>query len=371
MSMSTKLIYIISDIHKSLAFEWIADQHDQSKFDLQFILLNSEPTPLEDFLVKKNIIVKRFPINSFVQKIKALSETYGYLKNVKPKIIHCHLFYASLIGLLAAKLVGIKKRIHTRHHSTYNHQYNRKGIYLDKLINYLSTDIVAISKNVQEILIEYENVPIQKIHLIHHGFDLEAFQNVDPKKVERLKSKYKITNGPVIGVIARWIEWKGIQYIIPAFKKLLKDYPEAILVLANANGPYKSRIEHLLTDLPKTSFRIITFEEDIFTLYHLFDFYVHTPIDSQIEAFGQTYVEALAAGIPSVFTLSGVAKEIIENRKNALVVPFMDCDTIYNSILELLKIETHTSSLIKIGKDSLRPFLLSNMIHNLHQLYDE
>ncbi len=44
---------------------------------------------------------------------------------------------------------------------------------------------------------------------------------------------------------------------------------------------------------------------------------MHVTIGKHYEAFGQIYVEALAAGIPSVFTLTGIAPEIIEHEHNA------------------------------------------------------
>ena len=40
------------------------------------------------------------------------------LLKIKPHTVHTHLFDANLSGLMAAKLLGIKKRIYTRHHST-------------------------------------------------------------------------------------------------------------------------------------------------------------------------------------------------------------------------------------------------------------
>jgi hypothetical protein len=60
------------------------------------------------------------------------------------------------------------------------------------------------------------------------------------------------------------------------------------------------------------------------------------PIDDTIEAFGQTYIEALISGVPSVFTLSGVASEFIENGKNALVVDYKNSEQISVAIDQIL-----------------------------------
>ena len=271
--------------------------------------------------------------------------------------------------MIAARLAGVKKRIYSRHHGSYHHEYFPSAIKYDRFINFLSTDVVAISENVKNILID-EGVAPEKIHLIHHGFDLDAFRNVTAEKINQMKAKYLPAPGyPVFGVISRYIEWKGIQFIIPAFKKILEAYPQAHLILANARGHYEKQIKKLLKEIPQQNYTEIAFEDDLFTLYKLFDVYVHAPVNKNIEAFGQTYVEALAAGIPSVFTLSGVAKEFIVNRKNALVVDFQNSNAIYNATMELLKDESLRNILIQNGQQSVQSFALDVFIKKLEELY--
>jgi glycosyltransferase involved in cell wall biosynthesis len=141
---------------------------------------------------------------------------------------------------------------------------------------------------------------------------------------------------PVVGVISRFLELKGIQHIIPAFRKLLAEYPGACLVLANAKGPYEPEVRKLLAGLPGGSYVTIPFEKDIAALYRLFDVFVHVPVDGHSEAFGQIYIEALASGIPSVFTLSGIAHDMIRHGENALVVPYCDPDSIFGAVKRIL-----------------------------------
>jgi glycosyltransferase involved in cell wall biosynthesis len=113
----------------------------------------------------------------------------------------------------------------------------------------------------------------------------------------------------------------------------------------------------------------IPFEEDVPALYKLFDVYVHVPINPQIEAFGQTYIEALAARVPSVFTLSGVATEFIAHEKNALVVPFQDAEAIYQAIMRLLEDGLLRDRLREQGVSDVNRFAISNMIDQLQHLY--
>jgi glycosyltransferase involved in cell wall biosynthesis len=369
--MTTKVTYVISNIDKALAFEWVIERLSTQKFELSFILLNPGKSVLEEVLIQKKILFTRITYQGKKDLLKAISGIRHFLKDNRTQVVHCHMFDANVAGLLAAKSLGIRKRIFTRHHATFHHEYFPRAVWYDRFINFLATDIVAISENVRSVLIEKEKVKPQKIKLIHHGFELSEFKNASADKLNLLRGRYlSRTSYPVIGVISRYFELKGIQYIIPAFKELLKEYPEAHLLLANATGNYKAEIQALLQSLPKKSYTEITFEPDLFSLYQLFDIFIHVPINPQIEAFGQTYVEALAAGVPSIFTLSGVATEFVEHGKNALVVPFEDSDAIYNSCMQILSDNHLKKTLVKEGEKCVQErFGIDIMIGNLENLY--
>ena len=225
---------------------------------------------------------------------------------------------------------------------------------------------------VRRILVEKEGVNPKKVHLIHHGLNLTTFTQPDAGRVASLRRQYGTAGCyPVVGVIARQTEWKGIQHIIPAFAQLRDQHPTARLLLANAHGDYRAEIQALLHQyLPAEAYEQIRFENDLGSLYQLFDLYVHTPIDDHSEAFGQTYVEALAAGIPSIFTLSGVAPEFIRHEENALVVPFADSAAIAAAMQRLLTDASLRTTLRAAGQASVTAqFGLATYLCALENLY--
>lgn len=369
--MKKHLVYIISDIHKSLSFEWIAENLDATRFRLSFILLNEDASPLEDFLSARGFTVIRIPCTRKVQWPSALLKLVRFFQSDRPDIVHCHLFTANIIGLTAARLAGVPERIYTRHHSDFHFRYFPKGVKWDKYCNRLATAIVAPSQVVADILIQRESVAPEKVRLIHHGFDLNYFAHPEPADVEALRQKYNPSGkGPVIGVIARFTKLKGIQYTIPAFRRLLVQFPDARLLLFNAQGDYAAEIRRLLADLPAESYQMIPFEEKLAAVYPLFDVFVQVSIDRDIEAFGQTYVEALASGVPSVFTKAGVAAEFLEQGKNAVVANFESEEDIYEGILQILQHPEFAAALTEQGKNSVNElFSLDTMIGSLEALY--
>ena len=368
--MSCKVIYVVSDIEKALAFEWIA-KGLKDEVNLSFVLLGKKNSSLSIFL--KNLGIPVFEINGD-QHGSRLSQWFRLLFilwHKKPDVIHTHLWNANLLGLSTAWLLRIKKRIYTRHHATTHYREFPSGRKWDLLCNALATHIVAISENIKEILLHWDGANKMKVQVIPHGFDFAYFQSIPTSRIESLRTRYQLTHEahPVVGVISRYMEWKGIQFIIPAFQKFREAYPNAVLVLANAHGSYHSEIKKLLLDLPPGSYREIKFEEDLAALYKLFDVFVHVPIDQNAEAFGQTYVEALISGVPAIFTLSGIAREFISDKQNALVVDFKNTTQITEGLKTILSNVPLKDNLVEEGLISIQRFSLESYILALKKLY--
>jgi glycosyltransferase involved in cell wall biosynthesis len=366
-----KICYIISDIDKAVYFEQTALALRKKGLDVSYILINCTNKNLHIFLKENDFPVFALETTSLLKSRKAIGECKALLKQLNPDLVHCHLAQANWIGLWAAKRAGVKTRIYTRHSGEPLNLHWKERV-IDKIQNRLATKIVAISKNIDDLL-NNQGVPKSKRVIIHHGFDLERFSNPDLQEVERIKTQYNPNNlKPTIGIISRWLELKGIQYIIVAFEKLLIDYPNAQLTLFGAaeNGDYSTEIKALLNRIPKKNVAVVPFENNVYDLYQLFDIYVHVPINPSCEAFGQTYVEALAAGVPSIFTLSGIAREFIVDEENALVVPYKDSDAIHNAIIRLLTDPSLCEKLRTNGTESVHQlFSFEKYILNLQKLY--
>lgn len=366
----TTVFYVLHKIEKALAYEWIIT-HLDPKIRLSFISLNNRPqTELAEFCKQHGIPFYHIHYESKRNLLSAWLALFWLLLRKRPEVVHAHMFEAGLIGITSAWAAGIKKRIYTRHYSTQHHEYAPQGVKYDRIINRFSSQIVAISENVRDTLTQLEHCPVRKIALIHHGFELGAFEQIEQARVEQVRQKYRIHGRPVVGVISRYLHLKGIQYIIPAFRRLQAEYPDALLCLANARGEFKHQIHELLSELPAGSYVEIDFESDIAALYKCFDLFIHVPINEKIEAFGQIYVEALAAGVPSIFTLSGVATEFVVDGENALVVDYKNETQIYDAMTSLLSNTHLREHIIGRGRRDLEKlFTIDRMIDRLEVIY--
>lgn len=366
-----KVGYIISDIDKSVNFEATALALREAGIIPVFFLINCKNGALEHFLRTQQFEVCSIEVASIRRSFSAIRACVRQLKTWKVTTIHCHLALANWIGLLAAWYCGIPKRIFTRH-SGEPLQLHWKEKWIDRIQNKCATHIVSISVIIDQLL-EKQGVPATKRVLIHHGFDIQRFQFPNNNEVQRLRKLYNPhTQAPVIGVIARWMEWKGVHFVIGAFTMLLDTYPNARLLLfgGHDHADFSAEIRQLVNKLPESSVEVIPFEQNVYDLYQLFDVYVHVPVNNTCEAFGQTYIETLAAGIPSVVTLSGIANELVSDGRNALVVPYQNAPAIEQAIGKLLENHQLREQLIRTGQhDVSEAFSFAHFTKQLVDLY--
>lgn len=372
--MTVKITVVVFSIDKALEFEWLISEIDSSLFELSFISIGDKSeTSLKIHCESNNISFVHIPYLGKKDLLGAILKTRRIIKNIKPNIVHSHIFEGGLIGTTAAWLAGVKHRIYTRHYSDFHHVYHPNGLKFDKWINAKSTHIIAVSEVVKSILIEKENVHENKISVIHHGIKGNVVLNspISERILDVKKRNLIPTSKMVVGVVSRYTKLKGLQYIIPAFKELLFDYPNVHLVLANAKGDYKSEIDIFLQDLPKSAYTEIVFENDNEALFKSFDIFVHVPVSLEAEAFGLTYLEALRYGIPSIFTKSGIANEIVKNEVNALVVDYENKEEILIGLKRLVRDESLKSELTRNGVKSVEDFTTLRKMKALERLYLE
>ncbi|ETX06736.1 glycosyltransferase family 4 protein [Candidatus Entotheonella palauensis] len=374
-----RVCYVVHLDLRWVAFEWIARELDRDRFELYVLFLNEGINPTTAHLEALGVHCEHIDhpydtrlLRGTLRVLQSVPPVVRFCRAHRIDVLHAHFQQAPMIAALAGWWAGVPRRLYTRHVGA-PHPWpprSKQTLLFRKIHNRLSTRIIAITELVREALLA-EQVPAEKIDLIHHGFDLEAFRQVSPERIEAVREKYIPGGaGPVIGNVSRYVEYKGIQYLIPAFLRLLEDRPNAFLVVAGTFGPDDDMIRPLVDALPPERVAKIRFEEDHYALFHLFDVFVHIPIDRIVEAYGQVYVEAMAAGVPSVISLSGIALEYAKHGENAWVVDYRNSEQVYEGIARLLEDHGLRAKLIEQGWTcAVDHYGLQKMIGALEDLY--
>lgn len=368
--MKQTIVYIISRIHDSQGFvDLFCKLQSDNRIHFQIILINPEPSKLHQDLAAHNIEVSEYLYPGKRDIIKLTYRLFLKLRNIQPHIVHTHLLDAGLIGGLSAWLARVPFRIYTRHHGDMHFFAHKKGKLYDKIIHSFYHKIVGLSAGHIEFLKQYEHIGRKLVHI--PNFYDPAYFNVSPERVERVKQKYKFSEEDInIGVNARWTDWKGVQYTIMAVASLLGEYKNLKLYLFNAKGDYTNQIHELLRQLPHDRYHAISFEGDIMAVYKHFDIFVHVPVRIAAESFGLVYIEAMGSGVPCVFTLSGIACDVAQDGKNALVVPFMQSDAIAQALVKLIENEDLRKKIVSGSAEIAGKFTLQSHINKLYHLYN-
>lgn len=384
-----KVTYIFTHPIRWVPFELDALYIDKTKFEIDYIILN-ENDPMIDFLKSQNIPYTTTNFSDYSDTPEAVKFVYEHLIQNKTDIVHTHWIAGSFVGMQAAYYAKVPVRIFTREHPSIKY-YTRHPLSRHRLIWDCSTNAIAVMKKSKELMIE-DGIPEEKITLIPTGFDIQEYENVSSDRVERLRAKYLGNHsGPVIGVAARYVRWKGVEYIIEAYKKVLETYPNMLLVLSGtgvdqAELEEKMRnaskedivapqyedilaITQKLSQLPSNRYVEIPFESDLHALFKLFDVFVHAPIDNFNETFGQVYVDAALSKVPSVITFAGSAADFAVHQENAWIVDYQNSEQIAVGILTLLGDASLRQKLANNAFLSAKQYDIKNHIQQLEDFY--
>jgi len=355
-----KVTFVFTHHIRWVPFELAATHLDERQFDIDYVILG-ESDPMIDFLKANHIRCISTSFGDYGNTPEAVKYVYDHLIKNETDIVQTRWFAGSLVGMQAAYYAKVPVRIFHREHPPLRY-YNRHPVSKHQLIWDCATHLIAVTHKSKAGMVE-DGIPAEKITVIPTGFNIHEFLAIQPANVEALKQKYLVSKevqmrGPIIGVAARYVKWKGVEYVIRAFKEVLAEHPQALLLLCGSHIDRSQLMKQIgsaskndivapqyddvlsvyncLSELPDHSYVEIPFEEDLYSLFKLFDVFVHVPIDSIQETFGQVYVESMLAQVPSVITLSGSALDHAIHRENAWVVDYMNNDQIADGILTLL-----------------------------------
>lgn len=293
------------------------------------------------------------------------------LRRHRVDVVHGHGIEGTLTSLLAARLARTPRRIHTRHHGTMHHLRGpRRAVAVDRLVNRLSTEIIATCAGVRRCLIELEGVDPDRIRVLEYRLDVSGFARVPETRIANVRSRHDLpSQRPIVGMVSRFVWWKGVEYGVAAFAEILEDHPDAILVVAGGVGPHKDVAQPILDQIGTHHFRIIEHEQDIAALLHTFDVCLHLPVDPGVEAWGQVYVEVMAAGVPLVCTRSGIAVDHVVDGTDCLVADYRDVPSVTRAIRRLLSDPVLVEHIVRGGRTTASTFARTPDLNTLDFLY--
>jgi glycosyltransferase involved in cell wall biosynthesis len=276
-------------------------------------------------------------------------------------IIHAQTRVTQVLGAWLSRWTGVK--MITTCHGFFKARWFRKAFPC------WGQAVIAISKPVAQHLKEDFNVDPTKICLIANGIDLERFVVVDDLMRQAARIKWGIADNPLIGIIARLSDVKGIDILIKAMPLIIKAIPSVNLLIAG-QGPQENELKKLTQSMSLTA--QIHFKDTIDQTQELLcamDVFV---MPSLMEGLGLSVIEAQACGIPVVASRVGGLVDLIEDGKSGYLVAANDPQALADRIIEILNAPELSRAMARQARVNVeRHFSAGMMLKQTLEIYEQ
>ncbi|MFA5088720.1 MAG: glycosyltransferase family 4 protein [Candidatus Omnitrophota bacterium] len=229
--------------------------------------------------------------------------------------------------------------------------------------------VIAISPAVQEHLGNDFQVSREKIVLIPHGLDSAQYPRIDESMRKEKKKDFGLEHHLVVGIIARLSDVKGHDILIRAMKQVLKEIPQARLVIVGEgrqSGELKGLVRSLGMENDVLFYPTVNKTAEILPLFDVF------VMPSLQEGLGLSVMEAQACGLPVVATRVGGLISLIDDQRTGLLVAPKDIGGLAKAIMTLLQNPALARELGDRAKVFIgREYSAQKMIRQTIHLYQE
>ena len=260
--------------------------------------------------------LKGIPYTKFVFKgpldIFNWAKVYSFLRNEKFDIFCCHLFESNFIIRVVNFFVGRKPVFIFEHNIYWKKQWWK--ILADKLLLKRTAKIFVDSQAILNFTSSQEKIDQNKFAILPYPIELSEKKDFNLVKIKENLGLPQ--ESLVVGSVARFVEQKGLPYLISAAAKVLGSIGrQDVYFLLVGYGKMEVELINLVDELKIESRFIIKGAKDIKEILPILDIFV---ISSLWEGQPIAMLEAMASGCPVVATKVGGIPEILVEEKNGL-----------------------------------------------------
>ena len=308
--------------------------------------------------------------------LAVLRELTTVLRRLDADLLCCHGYKANLLGLLAARRLGIPVIAVSR---GWTAECRRVRLYeaLDRRVLRWMDKVVCVSEG-QAQKVRRAGVGDGKISVIHNAVRPERFANPDPAYRQQLRRMFGERGGPdlTVGAAGRLSPEKGFGVLIDAAAKVLRSGTRGqgsginVGFVLFGDGPLRESLTsqialHGLQD----RFILAGFRSDLDQLLPHLDLMV---LPSYTEGLPNVALEAMAAGVPVVATAVGGTPELIADGQTGFLVPPGDPSALARRIHDAVSGPHVRDRFIRQGRDRVAAsFSFAAQAARYRELFDQ
>ena len=335
----TKVLYLVTKGNWGGAQKYTYDfATSLSKEQYDISVAFGEPGIFQTELDKKNVRSTVIPELgrdvSIGKDLGSFYALYKLFKKERPDIIHLNSSKIGGLGALAGRLGCVPKIIFTAHGWAFLEDHSTISKTAIKFLSWLTVILCHTTITLHERdLHTFDLWPFTKGKLVKIYNGIKNSTGLEKNEARQtLKEKYGVEiGGRLIGTIAELHKNKGLPYLIEAMRKL----PETVSLCIIGEGEERKNLESLIRreHLDKRV-HLSGFIPDAQKLLPAFDIFV---LPSIKEGLPFVLLEAGNANVPIISTSVGGIPEIIEDKKEGLLVPTKNPTALREAVEALLK----------------------------------
>jgi len=266
------------------------------------------------------------------------------VRAMRPDIVHIHA--GGLSPRMLARRAGARVLIH--YHSLAEESGGRRIVRTAR-----GADLVVANSAATAATVTGSNTKI-----VYPGV------RVPPRIVHEREEDAVVT----IGIAARLVPIKGIEYLLPAVAAARRELGAISLQIAGAGPAEMTLRESALAAGIADIVEFHGWRDDVMDVMRGWDIYAQP---SLAEGFGVSVLEAMAAGLPVVATAVGGLKEIVEHGRTGWLVPPADSAALAQRIISLARDPDLRKRMGEAGRDrASRHFSLDREAAEIQAAYD-
>lgn len=260
--------------------------------------------------------------------LRSLWRIYRLIKKEKPDIVHSHTPKAGLLAMLAARMAGVKIRIHTiagLRFMTVTGFKKKILVWMEKLTGSAATHVWPNSFSLLNYVREHKLVKEKKLAVIgkgsSNGVDLGRFSvsALKPEKVREIKELLHYDEQLVyILNMGRIVKDKGIDELMQVFQVLHQENEKLRLIVLGHFEDKLDPISQSARDILQTHPGIIHIDwsNEVEYFMHLSSLMVHA---SYREGFPNTLLQAGAMNCPIVCSAIEGSVDIVTDHETGIL----------------------------------------------------
>lgn len=307
-----------------------------------------------------------------LKDLQSLVQLYRLFCREKPDIVHSHTPKAGLLAMVAARMAGVKIRVHTvagLRFMTAAGSTRKVLVQMEKLTGSAATHVWPNSRSLYDYIREHRLVRPGKLEVIGHGssngIDLQRFSKSSLTEAGKESARQAIGFDPALRYllcVGRLVKDKGIAELVSAFSNLAARHPDLRLVLVGSMEEELDPLDPATIEVLRTHKAIIQtgWRNDIENFMAISHLLIHP---SYREGFPNVLLQAGALGCPILCSRIPGNIDIVDDGHTGIIFEVSDAADLEMKLAAALDAPAEMQQMADALSTKIRTYFDRNVIH--------